>query len=59
MQMLTMRGDTLVAQRPGRTIEVQRITDTDRYQALRAFGVQPAVAAALMAGLITVTVKTV
>jgi hypothetical protein len=55
---LTLDGGALVATRPGRTVRLQEISAQDRYRALRAFGVRESVAAAVVAGLITVTVKT-
>lgn len=58
MQM-TMQQGALCAERAGRTVVVQQVSEVDRYRALRVFGVRPAVAAAAAAGLITVKVKTI
>lgn len=52
--MLTIIGDVLVAQRGTRTIALQRVTQQDKYRALMLLGTRPAVAQALMAGLITI-----
>lgn len=52
--MLTIISDTLVAQRGARTIALQRVTQQDKYRALMLLGTRPAVAQALMAGLVTI-----
>ena len=52
--MLTMQDGALIALRSGRSIQIARINDNDRYRALLAFQVRPSVAVALIRGLITI-----
>lgn len=52
--MIAVQDNTIVVLRPGRTIPIQPLNDSMRYQALRAFGVTESVAAALTRGLITI-----
>lgn len=55
MQM-TIENGTLSAQRAGRTVQIQHISEVDKYRALCAFGVRSAVAAAVVKGLVTINV---
>jgi hypothetical protein len=56
--MMTMQDGTLSAERAGRTVAIQQVTEADVYRALRIFGVKASYARAVVAGLITVNVKT-
>lgn len=52
--MLSETDGALVYQRQRRTVEIQKITAEDKYKALLAFNVKPAVAIAVSVGLVTV-----
>lgn len=54
---MTVQLGHIVVTRHGRTIPIQRWTDNDYYQALKAFGAREAVAAAAAKGLITINLN--
>ena len=54
---MTAAHNALTITRHGRTIIIARINDADRYQALIAYKVSPAVASAVTANLCYIRVK--
>lgn len=56
MQM-SMQGGALSAERAGRIVVIQQISQADLYRAMRVFGAGETVAAAVAAGLVTVAVR--
>ncbi len=55
--MMTMQDNAIVVLRPRRDILVARVNDDDRYRALLVFQVRPAIAAAVVARLITISLS--
>ena len=53
MTTFSIADGALVARRHGRTVVIERVTDATRFAALIGMGVREAVAAGLVAGLIT------